>query len=363
MLSLVYVSTMARPVTDEELAEILVIAREKNMRLGITGILAHQGSNCLGIIEGEDDVVRERFAGIRQDPRHINVREVAADQISERAFPEWSMAFQPADPLIKEIPGFLDLFSNHPSVVPGGSSNSRAKALLEWFRKHPLAPLTNQGVGDAIEPRLQIISAAIAVLHDVGVERADTEQIADTAGISVDALRQHFPTRQSLLTATVDRWSSTLSRPLLPIAEQYGAVAYLHALIVAYAEEPALIRLLASTFAASSDPANEGAEYYRTLYLRFRQTIHDALEHDIRAGREPNTMDPARATEQLLALYDGLRVQALLVPGFDIIEAFDRAASRMRRGWSEDYRRTDLFEIPLDRTREHTNHPDLFGPR
>ncbi|WP_443027397.1 TetR family transcriptional regulator C-terminal domain-containing protein [Sphingomonas sp. LR61] len=88
--------------------------------------------------------------------------------------------------------------------------------------------------------------------------------------------------------------------------------------------------------AASSDPANEGADYYRTLYLRFRQTIREALERDIHAGREPDTMDPARATEQLLALYDGLRVQALLVPGFDIIEAFDRAASRMRRGWSED---------------------------
>ncbi|MBF4588437.1 hypothetical protein [Curtobacterium sp. VKM Ac-2887] len=50
------------------------------------------------------------------------------------------------------------------------------------------------------------------------------------------------------------------------------------------------------------------------------------------------------------------------MPGFDIIEAFDRTASRMRRGWSEDYRRTDLFEIPLDRPREHANRPDLFGP-
>ncbi|MFK4484798.1 TetR family transcriptional regulator C-terminal domain-containing protein [Curtobacterium sp. AB7] len=108
-------------------------------------------------------------------------------------------------------------------------------------------------------------------------------------------------------------------------------------------------------------PVGVAGDYYRTLYLRFRQTIRTALEHDIRTGREPNTMEPARATEQLLALYDGLRVQALLVPGFDIIEAFDRAASRMRRGWSEDYRRTDLFEIPLDRTREHTARPDLFG--
>ncbi|QSB24155.1 BLUF domain-containing protein [Curtobacterium sp. 24E2] len=136
MLSLVYVSTMSRPVTDEELAEILVVGREKNLQLGITGILAHQGSNCIGIIEGDDEVVRERFEGIRQDPRHTNVRQVAADTVTTRSFPEWSMAFQPADPLIKEIPGFLDLFADGHAPDPA-TGTSRATALLEWFRKHP----------------------------------------------------------------------------------------------------------------------------------------------------------------------------------------------------------------------------------
>ncbi|MBF4606088.1 BLUF domain-containing protein [Curtobacterium sp. VKM Ac-1393] len=343
---------MSRPVTDDELAEILVIAREKNLALGITGILAHQGSNCIGIIEGDDQVVRERFDGIRQDPRHTNVRQIAADTVATRSFPEWSMAFQPADPLIKEIPGFLDLFAEGHTPDPAGTA-SRAKALLGWFRKHPLAPLTNQHGDDAVEIRTRIVGAAITVLHGTGVEQADVDTVASRAGLSADELRKHFPTRESLLTATVDRWSSSVSRPLRPIADTHGAVAYLHALVVAYSEEPALMRLLASALAASTDPGHEGAQYYRTLYLRFRQTVREALEQDIRTGREPATMDPARATEQLLALYDGLRIQSLLIEGFDIIASFDRAVSRQRRGWAEDYRHTDLFEIPVDRTSGH----------
>lgn len=352
MLSLVYVSTMSRPVTDEELAEILVIGREKNLQLGITGILAHQGSNCIGIIEGDDEVVRERFEGIRQDPRHTNVRQVAADTVATRSFPEWSMAFQPADPLIKEIPGFLDLFADGHAPDPA-TGTSRATALLEWFRKHPLAPLTNQHGDDGIELRTRIVNATITVLHDTGVEQVDVDTVAARAEMTVDELRTHFPTRESLLTATVDRWSSSVSRPVRPIADTHGAVAYLHALVVAYSEEPALMRLLASTLASSTDPGHEGAEYYRTLYLRFRRTVREALERDIRTGREPVTMDPARATEQLLALYDGLRIQSLLIEGFDIIASFDRAVSRLRRGWAEDYRHTDLLEIPVEGTGDH----------
>lgn len=346
MLSIVYVSTEAQHVTDEDLARILVVTRAKNSRLGVTGMLAHRGSNCLGILEGDDDVVLARFEEIRHDPRHTNVRQLCADTITTRAFPEWSMAFQPADPLIKDMPGFVDLFA---ADRPQDSlrAQSRARALLEWFRLHPLAPLTAQQGEDRVEPRVRIINAAITVLHRIGVARCTAQLVGDEAGLSAAEVEEHFPTRESLMTATLERWSGAISRPLLPLAAELGAVAYLHALVAAYAEEPALMRLLASTLAASTDDGAEGAEYYQTLYLRFRRTIRDALVTDVRTGREPASMDPERGAQQLLAIYDGFRIQALLVPGFDIVDAFARAATRLRRGWSEEYHYQDLFELPV----------------
>ncbi|WXF92777.1 BLUF domain-containing protein [Curtobacterium flaccumfaciens pv. flaccumfaciens] len=105
MRSLVYTSTQTRPITDSELAQILAVGREKNTRLGVTGMLAHRDDNCIGIIEGEDDVVRERFDQVRADPRHTNVRVLLDEPITQRSFPDWSMAFQSLDPLMHDVPG------------------------------------------------------------------------------------------------------------------------------------------------------------------------------------------------------------------------------------------------------------------
>jgi hypothetical protein len=58
-------------------------------------------------------------------------------------------------------------------------------------------------------------------------------------------------------------------------------------------------------------------------------------------------MDPMRAAQQLLALYDGLRLQSLLTSDTDVVDAFDRAATRMRRGWSEQYEQPTYWDIPV----------------
>jgi hypothetical protein len=81
--------------------------------------------------------------------------------------------------------------------------------------------------------------------------------------------------------------------------------------------------------------------------LAFREAIHEGLVADVREGREPSTMDPVRGAKQLLALYDGLRLQALLTAETDVVTEFDRAATRMRRGWSEQYEQPHYWDIPV----------------
>ncbi|WIB11300.1 BLUF domain-containing protein [Curtobacterium sp. MCPF17_052] len=212
MRTLVYTSTQTRPISDSELAQILAVGREKNTRLGITGMLAHRDANCIGIIEGEDDVVHERLEQIRLDPRHTNVRVLCDDPVQQRSFPDWSMAFQPLDPLMREVPGFSDLFdTQRPTDAEFGAS--RARALLEWFRKHPLAPLTSQDSADAEAPRTRVLNGAIAVLHDAGTVAFSTEAVAERCGMRVAEIEGLFPNRHALLAATVERWSLAVSAP------------------------------------------------------------------------------------------------------------------------------------------------------
>ncbi|WJY00881.1 TetR family transcriptional regulator C-terminal domain-containing protein [Curtobacterium sp. 458] len=134
-----------------------------------------------------------------------------------------------------------------------------------------------------------------------------------------------------LLAATMERWTLTISGPLAPLIGEQGTVAFLRALLAAHAEESALMELLAWSLASAADPTVDGADYYRSTYRRFRQVVRDGLAADVREGREPGTMDPLRRAEQLLALYDGLHLQALLTSDTDLVDSFDRAATRMSR--------------------------------
>ena len=346
MRSIVYTSTQTRPITDTELAQILAVGREKNTALGVTGILAHKGDNCLGILEGDDEVVRTRFEQIRIDPRHTNVRVLFNEQIQQRSFPDWSMAFQPLEPLMQHVPGFSDLFTDD-RPLDQAAGLTRARGLLEWFRKHPLAPLTSQTAAEEEGPRTRAVNGAIAALHDGGVTRFTLDIAAAHAGMTPEAVRQFFPTDRALLAATVERWTQAISAPLVPLIAEKGTVAYLHALVAAHAEEPALMELLAYSLASAADPTVDGADYYRSAYRQFRESIFKGLVADVRDGREPATMDPVRGAKQLLALYDGLRLQALLTADTDVVMEFDRAATRMQRGWSEQYEQPRYWDIPV----------------
>lgn len=350
MRSIVYTSTQTRPITDAELAQILAVGREKNTALGVTGILAHRGSNCIGILEGDDEVVGARFAQVRIDPRHTNVRVLLDESIGQRSFPDWSMAFQPLDPLLQQVPGFSDLFAPDQPTDPVFGL-TRARGLLDWFRKHPLAPLTSQTAEAEEAPRTRAVNGAIAALHGGGTARFTLDDAAAHAGMSTAEVQSLFPTARALLAATVERWTHAVSAPLAPLIGEKGTVAFLHALLAAHAEEPALMELLAASLASAADPTVDGADYFRSTYRRFRDVIREGLAADVRAGREPGTMDPVRGAQQLLALYDGLRLQALLTPDTDVVDAFDRAATRMRRGWSEQYEQPSYWDIPVAGTR------------
>lgn len=350
MRSIVYTSTQTRPITDTELAQILAVGREKNTALGVTGILAHKEENCLGILEGDDETVAARFEQVRADPRHTNVRVLADESVRQRSFPDWSMAFQPLDPLMQQVPGFSDLFAPEHALDPSVGV-TRARALLEWFRKHPLAPLTSQTAEADEAPRTRAINGAITALHDGGVTRFTLEVAAERAGMDVAEVREVFPSEAALLAATVERWTQAISAPLAPLIAEKGTVAFLHALLAAQAEEAGLMELLAASLASAADPTADGADYHRSTYRRFRQMIRDGLAADVRDGREPGTMDPVRGAQQLLALHDGLRLQALLTADTDLVDAFDRAATRMRRGWSEQYEQPSWWDVPVAGTR------------
>lgn len=97
MLSLIYVSSSIKQLSDQELLDILKISRENNLARDITGLLLYKGGNFMQALEGADDAVMALYKKIEQDPRHKDVSIISSEQIQARQFPAWEMAFQNLD--------------------------------------------------------------------------------------------------------------------------------------------------------------------------------------------------------------------------------------------------------------------------
>lgn len=107
---LIYVSQAVRPMTQDELAEILRISREHNVRDAITGLLIYRFSpadgrgNFMQLLEGEEPTVRDAYARIAADQRHHTKIVLEEGDTPDRNFPDWSMGFRNVE--AEDLAGF-----------------------------------------------------------------------------------------------------------------------------------------------------------------------------------------------------------------------------------------------------------------
>lgn len=108
MIHIVYMSRAVRPLSDQDLQNLLAQCRDDNARRNVTGVLFYSHGNIAQLIEGEGEVLEPLFEKITQDGRHSNVRKLVDKAIAERSFSDWSMAFHPLEPSgFQALQGFL----------------------------------------------------------------------------------------------------------------------------------------------------------------------------------------------------------------------------------------------------------------
>jgi blue light- and temperature-responsive anti-repressor len=81
---------------DHQLAEIrkiLASARANNADCGITGALVFNAGCFAQVLEGPLQHVEATFEKIQRDLRHTDVTVLEACSVTQREFPDWSMAF------------------------------------------------------------------------------------------------------------------------------------------------------------------------------------------------------------------------------------------------------------------------------
>lgn len=132
LVRVAYASAASRRIDREELLQLLAKAREKNARLGVTGILLYVDDSFFQVLEGPLEAVTGIYARIEQDDRHSKVLKLIQEPITERAFPDWSMGMaRVSREDLASIPGLNDFFRTKSALSE--LPPSRARTLLQAF--------------------------------------------------------------------------------------------------------------------------------------------------------------------------------------------------------------------------------------
>ncbi len=103
----VYYSISNSIVTENHLSEILEPARKANIKKNITGCLLYHDKIFLQLLEGEESKVNALLKNIEKDNRHKDVTIIYEEEIKDRFFPNWSMAFHELSEKDKKVNQFI----------------------------------------------------------------------------------------------------------------------------------------------------------------------------------------------------------------------------------------------------------------
>lgn len=181
------------------------------------------------------------------------------------------------------------------------------------------------------------VDSAIELLASRPLHEISMQLVADNAGLPVPAVLEQAADLGEVLIAAIQEWNERRMQEVQANAGQDGAVKFLRDLLQITISDPTCARMVMTAASMAGSPGHPMADPLQRMWLRFHAIVQRALVHDVSVGREPDTMSPANGAEQLLAVYEGLQIQWMFRPHMDLLAAYDRATTRLRRGWSEDY--------------------------
>nr|WP_162988864.1 BLUF domain-containing protein [Pedobacter schmidteae] len=94
---LLYWGVESHKMDDAELEGLLLQARERNLKLNITGSLFYCEGTFIQLLEGEEENVKEVFRSIGKDNRLMASKLISQGYANQRYFGDWSMHYQQVD--------------------------------------------------------------------------------------------------------------------------------------------------------------------------------------------------------------------------------------------------------------------------
>jgi len=133
---LLYISAARHEFTEQELGDLLNLARARNQEKGVTGMLIYHEGSFIQALEGERAVVERLYEKIGMDSRHTESRVLFRGEIPHRDFENWSMGFYRSEQSKAEnLEGFHQFLTRGFKNSDEDNNSSLARKALLAFRE------------------------------------------------------------------------------------------------------------------------------------------------------------------------------------------------------------------------------------
>ncbi len=161
--------------------------------------------------------------------------------------------------------------------------------------------------------RERILEASESVFADSGFGATTMKEVAARAQISERGLVHHFPNKEALLAAVLERHEqrTPLSDAPAPAAQ---ALSQLVEQVQRDASRRGIVELHATLSAEASSAEHPAHDHYRLRYDSFRLYVTTIFDELAEAGALSSSLTPAELAASYIALSDGLQLQWLYNP-------------------------------------------------
>ncbi|MBW9120473.1 TetR/AcrR family transcriptional regulator [Microbacterium trichothecenolyticum] len=185
---------------------------------------------------------------------------------------------------------------------------------------------TKRGPYAKSDARRRLLSAAaLELVRQKGHRNVAISEIAEFAETSEPTVYYHFPTKESLLIAALKQHDDENTRAR---DDEAGPIAEMGGRAEAGVQRTNYARLYNELAGAAADPAHPANPFFRERWSRSVAVVAADIRRLQELGRVPDSVDADDAAHLLLAAWEGLQLQWMQGPPFDIralIESHIRA--------------------------------------
>lgn len=179
------------------------------------------------------------------------------------------------------------------------------------------------------ERRDTVIKTAWEVFALQGFRGGSLREIAKRVNLSQAGVLHHFGSKEGLLLEVLN-YREELNSPSPNTVHGIGILDHLRTVVTTNIETPGAVRLYVTVSAEATDPDHPAHEFFVERYKKTVDVIASQLVLARMDGKLSPDLDPRMAAEEMIAFLDGIQLQWLLNPAFDMLAAYDRYVANLQ---------------------------------